>query len=79
VEQNELLLSRLEPLRAVAQAEGSGQDLGSVGPASKDELEQVDKEWQRWRKEWVTRRKTYMAYVAIMQTLRPISSLIMFF
>lgn len=36
---------------------------------SPEEIEQLDKEWARWRKEWVERRKVFMKYVVIPFTL----------
>lgn len=42
----------LEPLRAAA-----GDDAGAS--ATKDDVELVEKDWIRWRKEWVARKKVY--------------------
>ena len=30
---------------------------------STEEIEQLDKDWVKWRKEWVDRRKVFMKYV----------------
>jgi hypothetical protein len=60
--QNAALLATLKPLRAAAAGDGQDADeLGqSGGPMSKEEVEAIDKDWQKWRKEWVARKKLYL-------------------
>lgn len=55
------MLAALTPLRKAAAGEGDDQDGGQSGPMSKEEIESIEKDWQKWRKEWTTRRKNYLA------------------
>ena len=60
--QNDAMLAALAPLRKVATGGGHEHDNdGQAGPMSKAEIESIEKEWQKWRKEWVNRRKNYLA------------------
>jgi hypothetical protein len=68
--QNSALLASLKPLRAAAAGEGHDADeLGqNAGPMSKEEVDSIEKDWQKWRKEWITRKKTSLKSVYL-QTL----------
>ena len=35
---------------------------------STEEIEQLDKDWVKWRKEWVDRRKVFMKYVLFLSS-----------
>jgi hypothetical protein len=62
--QNDALLAALTPLRKTAAGGDDEQDnTGQAGPMSKADIEAIEKEWQKWRKEWINRRKNYMGLV----------------
>ena len=41
---------------------------------SAEETAQLDKDWEKWRKEWVRRRKVFHTYVRSRPCLRPIAN-----
>jgi hypothetical protein len=56
--QNQLNITHLAPLRAAA---GTGESVNTkVGALlTKDELDTVEKDWVKWRKEWQSRKNIY--------------------
>jgi hypothetical protein len=56
--QNQLNIAHLTPLRVAA---GTGESVNTnVGALlTKDELDTVEREWGRWRKEWQSRKNIY--------------------
>lgn len=51
--QNEITLSALVPFRG----EPGGQS--TITPMSAEDIQRIDKDFIRWRKDWVDRRKIY--------------------
>lgn len=51
--QNQATLESLLPYR------GEGDGSSKVVPLSEEEMKAIDREFARWRKQWVDRRKVY--------------------
>lgn len=59
--QNDALVAALTPLRtAAAGGEDEQENNGQAGPMSKADIEAIEKEWQKWRKEWIARKRNYL-------------------
>ena len=59
--QNDALVAALTPLRKAATGVEDEQDNnGQAGPMSKADIEAIEKEWQKWRKEWIARKRNYL-------------------
>lgn len=68
--QNAINMKHLLPLRKASGVDASGEASdGASGPIKQDELNALDSEWMKWRKEWVSRKKTYQAYVDYLSSL----------
>ncbi|KAG7562917.1 hypothetical protein FFLO_01607 [Filobasidium floriforme] len=67
--ENDALVAALTPLRKAATGGEDKQDNnGQAGPMSKADIEAIEKEWQKWRKEWVSRKRNYLGLLDGVQT-----------
>ncbi|GHJ89156.1 hypothetical protein NliqN6_5558 [Naganishia liquefaciens] len=63
--QNAIALKHLIPLRNASDGKTPGEN--GEWPIGKEQLDALNAEWSKWRKEWISRRKVYQALLDVVQ------------